>query len=62
MRKDNKDKPMDGCELCAWKPCDKQGVERQRCFLRDLLAGPHITEHWVNKRNTTQQQEVQHNG
>ena len=53
---------LEGCEQCGWNPCTKQGLDKELCFVRNLLTGNHVAEHWVKKRHTTQQQEAQHNG
>jgi hypothetical protein len=47
-------KSLRGCDRCAIKPCGKSDIEQRHCFIRDLLAGNHRTEHWVKKRKESQ--------
>ena len=42
-------KSLRGCDRCAIKPCGKSDAEQRHCFIRDLLAGSRMSEHWVKK-------------
>lgn len=31
-------KELDGCDICHYKPCNKEGIDRRYCFVRFLIV------------------------